>query len=67
LSLRWEQTWAQITVAKDNQQYQCARHDEWRNIRYRAKSAFEAAPRLGIDRNAYARILNVLDMIERGT
>jgi RNA polymerase-binding transcription factor DksA len=36
-------------------------------INYRAKSAFEAAPRLGIDRNAYARILNALDMIERGT
>jgi hypothetical protein len=36
-------------------------------IHYRAKSAFEAAPRLGIDRNAYARILNALDMIERGT
>jgi hypothetical protein len=34
---------------------------------YRTKSAFEAAPRLGIDRNAYARILNALDMIERGT
>src|ERR1700731_5392440 len=34
---------------------------------YRSKSAFEAAPRLGIDRNAYARILNALDMIERGT
>jgi hypothetical protein len=33
---------------------------------YRAKSAFEAAPRLGIDRNAYARILSALDMIERG-
>jgi hypothetical protein len=36
-------------------------------INYRAKSAFEAAPRLGIDRNAYARILSALDMIERGT
>jgi hypothetical protein len=36
-------------------------------INYRSKSAFEAAPRLGIDRNAYARILNALDMIERGT
>src|SRR6202023_4092803 len=36
-------------------------------IHYRAKSAFEAAPRLGIDRNAYARILSALDMIERGT
>ena len=35
-------------------------------IHYRSKSAFEAAPRLGIDRNAYARILNALDMIERG-
>ena len=35
-------------------------------INYRSKSAFEAAPRLGIDRNAYARILNALDMIERG-
>ncbi|MGH6842433.1 MAG: hypothetical protein ACREDV_10140 [Methylocella sp.] len=34
---------------------------------YRSKSAFEAAPKLGIDRNAYARILNALDMIERGT
>jgi hypothetical protein len=36
-------------------------------INYRAKSAFLAAPRLGIDRNAYARILNALDAIERGT
>jgi hypothetical protein len=36
-------------------------------INYRSKSAFEAAPKLGIDRNAYARILNALDMIERGT
>jgi hypothetical protein len=36
-------------------------------INYRSKSAFDAAPRLGIDRNAYARILNALDMIERGT
>jgi hypothetical protein len=36
-------------------------------INYRAKSAFEAAPRLGIDRNAYARILSALGMIERGT
>jgi hypothetical protein len=36
-------------------------------INYRSKSAFEAAPRLGIDRNAYARILSALDMIERGT
>jgi hypothetical protein len=35
-------------------------------INYRSKSAFEAAPRLGIDRNAYARILSALDMIERG-
>jgi hypothetical protein len=34
---------------------------------YRSKSAFEAAPKLGIDRNAYARILNALGMIERGT
>jgi len=36
-------------------------------INYRSKSAFMAAPKLGIDRNAYARILNALDMIERGT
>ena len=36
-------------------------------INYRGKSAFLAAPRLGIDRNAYARILNALDLIERGT
>jgi hypothetical protein len=36
-------------------------------INYRSKSAFEAAPRLGIDRNTYARILSALDMIERGT
>jgi hypothetical protein len=35
-------------------------------INYRAKSAFQAAPRLGIDRNAYARILNALEAIERG-
>jgi hypothetical protein len=35
-------------------------------INYRAKSSFMAAPKLGIDRNAYARILNALDMIERG-
>jgi len=34
---------------------------------YRAKSLFQAAPKLGIDRNAYARILNGLEMIERGT
>jgi hypothetical protein len=34
---------------------------------YRAKSLFQAAPKLGIDRNAYGRILNALDMIERGT
>ena len=33
---------------------------------YRAKSLFQAAPKLGIDRNAYARILNALEMIERG-
>jgi hypothetical protein len=36
-------------------------------INYRAKSAFLAAPKLGIDRNAYARILNALEAIERGT
>ena len=36
-------------------------------INYRGKSAFLAAPRLGIDRNAYARILNALEAIERGT
>jgi hypothetical protein len=35
-------------------------------LHYRAKSAFMEAPRLGIDRNAYARILHALDMIERG-
>ncbi len=35
-------------------------------IHYRTKSAFQAAPKLGIDRNAYARILNALEMIERG-
>jgi hypothetical protein len=35
--------------------------------RYRSKSDFQAAPKLGIDRNAYARILNALDLIERGT
>ncbi|MDQ6869549.1 MAG: hypothetical protein M3178_14675 [Pseudomonadota bacterium] len=29
----------------------------------RTKNVFEAAPRLGIDRSAYARILNALDMI----
>ena len=34
---------------------------------YRAKSLFQAAPKLGIDRNAYARILNGLEMTERGT
>jgi hypothetical protein len=34
---------------------------------YRSQSAFRAAPRLGIDRNAYARILNALEAIERGT
>lgn len=33
---------------------------------YRSKSAFMNAPKLGIDRNAYARILNALEMIERG-
>jgi hypothetical protein len=33
---------------------------------YRGKSAFQNAPKLGIDRNAYARILKALDMIERG-
>ena len=36
-------------------------------INYRGKSAFLAAPRLGIDRNAYARILNALEAIEQGT
>ncbi len=36
-------------------------------INYRGKSAFQAAPKLGIDRNAYARILNALEAIERGT
>ena len=36
-------------------------------INYRSKSAFLAAPRLGIDRNAYARILSALEAIERGT
>jgi hypothetical protein len=36
-------------------------------INYRSNSAFQAAPRLGIDRNAYARILNALEAIERGT
>lgn len=36
-------------------------------INYRANSAFRAAPKLGIDRNAYARILNALEAIERGT
>jgi hypothetical protein len=36
-------------------------------INYRSNSAFRAAPRLGIDRNAYARILNALECIERGT
>jgi hypothetical protein len=36
-------------------------------INYRSNSAFQAAPRLGIDRNAYARILNALECIERGT
>jgi len=35
-------------------------------MHYRTKSAFQAAPKLGIDRNAYARILHALDMIERG-
>jgi hypothetical protein len=35
-------------------------------INYRSNSAFRAAPRLGIDRNAYARILNALECIERG-
>lgn len=35
-------------------------------IHYRSKSAFMNAPRLGIDRNAYARILKALEMIERG-
>src|SRR5271155_2521709 len=36
-------------------------------INYRGKSAFLAAPRLGSDRNAYARILNALEASERGT
>jgi hypothetical protein len=36
-------------------------------MRYRSRSAFRDAPRLGIDRNAYARILNALELIERGT
>ena len=36
-------------------------------IHHRGKSAFQAAPKLGIDRNAYARILNALECIERGT
>jgi hypothetical protein len=36
-------------------------------INYRSHSAFQAAPKLGIDRNAYARILNALEAIERGT
>ena len=36
-------------------------------INYRGKSAFLSAPRLGIDRDAYARILNALEAIERGT
>jgi hypothetical protein len=34
---------------------------------YRSKSAFMDATKLGIDRNAYARILHYLDRIERGT
>ena len=36
-------------------------------INYRAHSSFMAAPKAGIDRNAYARLLNALEMIERGT
>ena len=36
-------------------------------INYRAHSSFMAAPKVGIDRNAYARLLNALEMIERGT
>lgn len=36
-------------------------------INYRSNSAFQVAPKLGIDRNAYARILNALEAIERGT
>lgn len=35
--------------------------------RYHANSDFRDAPRLNIDRNAYARILHALEMIERGT
>jgi hypothetical protein len=36
-------------------------------LNHHSRSAFMAAPKLGIDRNAYARILNALDVIERGT
>ncbi|WP_040620583.1 hypothetical protein [Rhodovulum sp. PH10] len=35
--------------------------------RYRTGSDFREAPRLNIDRNAYARIIFALEMIERGT
>jgi hypothetical protein len=35
--------------------------------RYRSNSVFAAAQKVGIDRNAYARILHALEMIERGT
>jgi hypothetical protein len=35
-------------------------------LHYRGKSAFQEAPKLGIDRNTYARILYALDLIERG-
>lgn len=34
---------------------------------YRSRSAFAEAQQLGIDRNAYARILQALELIERGT
>lgn len=34
---------------------------------YRTNSDFREAPRLNIDRNAYARIIHALEMIERGT
>jgi len=36
-------------------------------IRYRTGSDFREAPKLSMDRNAYARIINALEMIERGT
>jgi hypothetical protein len=35
--------------------------------RYHSKSDFRDAPKLNIDRNAYARIMHALEMIERGT